>query len=573
MFDADDQELDDEQTAAVEATEKATAVLAGPGSGKTRTLSHRARHLLREHAGSRALLLTFTNKAAAEMKARAIGVAAVGSDRIDAGTFHSFGVRVLRGHGDMLGLSTDFEILDETDAQEFADGVASTGRVRNSLRAWQNSRLRRRPPQSAAAAFGEVYQAAKLADEVVDFDDLVAMTADLLEQHEELARAYGGRYDHLLVDEFQDTNAVQFAIVRALAPHVASISVFADDDQAIFRFVGAESANIRRFAEELEATVYPLTCNYRSRERIVTCANSLIAADPNASGRQMRANRDGGEVSLRVFSTMDVEAEALADEIAGLLRDSPPSSVAVLVRSGYRANELVEALRRRRIPFTDWRGDIYEARERRTLATAMSALRATLNPRRMRRLCELLGVPETDERDTHTFLARLEGNPVAEELVRLRELAFSGGSATELAKQAQRAVTQADMDLGERLSPLVNAVGDFERHDAEFSVDDFLTELALGSGGRAPTQGGGVRIASLHKTKGLQWPTVYLLGLEDGHIPDYRSETDDLPEERRACFVGVCRAEDHLVLTFSQRFRTHQRRPSVFLREMGLING
>ena len=286
MSDPDERQLDEEQRAAVQATETAIAVLAGPGSGKTRTLSHRARHLLRTDPGSRALLLTFTNKAAAEMKARAIGVAAVSSDRIDAGTFHSFGARLLRDHGEMIRLATDFEILDELEAAEFAEGVAASSGTRNLLRQWQHNRLRQVANSSAVAAFGQAYQSAKLAEEVVDFDDLVVLTAELLEQHDELAQAYGGRYAHLLVDEFQDTNAVQFKIVQALSAHATSVSVFADDDQAIFRFVGAESANIRYFAEELGATEYPLTCNYRSRQKLVDHANALIARDPRASGRR-----------------------------------------------------------------------------------------------------------------------------------------------------------------------------------------------------------------------------------------------------------------------------------------------
>jgi len=572
MPEADEEELDLEQRAAVEATAGAIAVLAGPGSGKTRTLSHRARHLLRTHPGSKALLLTFTNKAAAEMKARAVGVAAVSSDRIDASTFHSFGLRLLRSHGELIGLAADFEVLDERDAEEFADDVAAATGTRSALRAWQFNRLRRLTPSASVSAFGEAYQAAKLAEEVTDFDDLVAYSADLLATNEQLARAYGGRYAHLLVDEFQDTNAVQFEIVRSLCAHVASVSVFADDDQAIFRFVGADTENIRSFVRELGAQPYPLTCNYRSRTQIVDHANSLIAADPKASGRQMRASKAGGEVGLRTFSSVEEEAETLAEEIEAVTSDAPPTSVAILVRSGYRANDLVAALRQRHIPVTDWRGDIHEPPGRRAIVTAMSALRGTLNERRARRLSEFLGVPETDERETQAFLRGLPGNSIAAALLELRAMAFRGATTSALAQQAQAAVTEVDRGLGERATAVVEAVADLERWNADFSVDDLLAELALGSGGRGPTQGGGVRVASLHKTKGLQWPTVYLLGLEDGHMPDYRSEEDELPDERRACFVGVCRAEDRLNITFARRFMMHPRRPSRFLRELGLLD-
>lgn len=570
MSEQDENQLDDEQRAAVEAAQHAIAVLAGPGSGKTRTLSHRARHLLRRDSGSKALLLTFTNKAAAEMKARAVGVATVASDRIQAGTFHGFGARLLRAHGEVVDVAQDFEILDEAENAEVAAGAGRAAGTGNRYVQWQYNRLRRLDAPADVAEFGAAYQEAKRNAEVVDFDDLVVFAADLLSDHEEIARAYGGRFAHLLVDEFQDTNAAQFEIVNALSPHAQSVSVFADDDQAIFRFVGAESANIRRFVRQLRATEYPLSCNYRSRERIVELANALIAADPNASGRKMRANKDGGRVDFRVYPSVDEEAATLADEIEALLKDVPATSIAVLVRSGYRANSLVEALRQRRLPLTDWRGDVYEPEGRRTFVTVMSALRGSLNDRRAARLCKFLEVPTTEEEDTHTFLESLAGDTTAGELLSLRAMLFAGATAVDLARQAQRVVATTDPALAESMGSLIDAVDDFARHDPEFSVDDLLAELSLGSGGRAPTAGGGVRVASLHKTKGLQWPTVYILGLEEGHMPDYRSEDEDLPEERRACFVGVCRAEDHLVLTFARRFMRHPRHPSRFLSEMGI---
>lgn len=570
MLEPIENELDEEQMAAVTAIEPAIAVLAGPGSGKTRTLSFRARHLLRNDRGSRALLLTFTNKAASEMKARAVGVAAVSSDRIDAHTFHSFGVRVLRAHGPLVGVSREFDILDEVEAADFAEGVAAATGTGDRLRAWQQARLRRREPAPNVAAFGAAYQEAKARDQVVDFDDLVVLTADLLAANEDVARAYGGRYQHLLVDEFQDTNAVQFEIVRALSEHGSTVSVFADDDQAIFSFVGADTTNIRSFIAQLNAREFPLTCNYRCRRDIVDAANDLIAANPGSSGRQMRAAQDGGQLSLRVFGSVDEEAEALADDIESRAEGVAAGSIAVLVRSGYRADELVAALRRRRVPITDWRGETYELEQRRAFVAAMSVLRGTLNSHRGRRLGDLLGTaPPDDEMSTQDYLEALTDSPAATELLALREMAFQRATPSELAAQAQQAISQVNPRLAGRLGPLVASVEDFVTHDAQFSVDDLLAELALGSGGRPPTEGGGVRIASLHKTKGLQWPTVYLVGFEEGHMPDYRTRHEQMPEERRACFVGVCRAENELIVTFARRFRTHRRQPSRFLQEIG----
>jgi len=275
----EDEPLDCEQRAAVEATEKAIAVLAGPGSGKTRVLSYRARHLLQQDREAKALLLTFTNKAAAEMKARALDVAVVTSDRIWASTFHTFGMRVLRAHGDLLGLDREFEIPDDEEQGELQELAARRAGTSNRERRWSYLRLRRQQAhESEVVRWAQAYEEQKREQRVFDFDDLVVYAADLFEQHAALAQAYGTQYPHLLVDEFQDTNPAQFPIVRVLAEHAKTISVFADDDQAIYQFAGAEAKNVRRFVDELDATEYPLTTNYRCREEIVKVANRLIAA-------------------------------------------------------------------------------------------------------------------------------------------------------------------------------------------------------------------------------------------------------------------------------------------------------
>ena len=576
MSDLHDDRLDEEQQAAVDSGQKAIAVLAGPGSGKTRALSYRARRLLLDRPGSRVLALTFTNKAAAEMKARALGLTAVASERLRAGTFHGFGVEFLRGHGTECSIEQDFEIIDADEAKEVARVAAAAAGVSDRLSAWQFARMRCLTPNDATVAFGEAYEAAKRSEGVVDFDDLVVYPGTILSNNRELAAAYGARYPHLLVDEFQDTNAAQFRIVTALCPHVETVSVFADDDQAIFRFVGAESENIVRFVDELEAVVYPLTCNYRCRQEIVRRANLLMSADPRPSGRVMRADKSGGSVTLRSFASIEAEAAALAQEIGDRIEDgtSRPADVAVLVRSGYRAREIVEALRRRALPVSDWRGDTYQLAERRIFVTAMSAVRGKLTDRQAARLCDLMSVEVPDERATDKLLEALSPHPVADELLTLRRMAFEGESPSSIARQAQLAVAASQPTAAARLGPLVQAVADFETHDTTFSLDDLLADLVLGAGGRPPTTGGGIKVATLHKTKGLEWPVVYILGLEEGHMPDFQNlDADKLPEERRLCFVGVCRAESELNLTFAARFRTHRRTPSRFLREMHLMDG
>jgi DNA helicase-2/ATP-dependent DNA helicase PcrA len=566
--------LDDDQHSAVEARERAIAVLAGPGSGKTRVLSCRTRHLLLVDPGARALLLTFTNKAAAEMKARALGMSRVASDRIQASTFHTFGMRLLRSHGDLLGIDRDFEILDREDQEYFVKEVSRKFGVSGRARRWSYLRLRREVvSEESVARFGAIYEREKRRDRVVDFDDLIVYTADLLDEHPDVAEAYGRRFRHILVDEFQDTNAVQFSIVRQLCAHAETISVFADDDQAIYRFVGAEAENIRRFTAQLEAKEYPLSFNYRCRSDIVEHANRLIMADPDASGRQMKAVHAGGVVRHLSFASLAREAETLSVEIAALINEErrSPADICVLTRSGWRASSLLSALEGAGVPTSNWLGESFEPPERRTLSVLLAVIRSRLNDRQAQRLCELLNIELSEERDVERFLDANSRAAGVKELTQLRDMVYSGEPVSAVIRQAQVAALLLRPQLREPIEAIVQAVVAFAEHDREFTLEHLLSELALGGVGGAPTVGGGVKVASLHRTKGLQWPYVYLIGLETDTLPDYRAQTQAaISEERRACFVGVCRAEAHLTLTRIQSYRGYVKEPSIFLEEMGI---
>lgn len=570
-----DPPLDDEQRAVVDAQDSVLAVLAGPGSGKTRVLSYRARRLLMLHPNAKALLVTFTNKAAAEMKARALGVALVRSDRILACTFHTFGMRVLHAHGDLVAVGRDFQVMEDEEMVGLAKEAASAAGVPDQSRSWSYMRLRRRSISNAKLlAFGRSYEAAKRARHLVDFDDLIVYTADLLEMYPQVAEAYATGYPHLLVDEFQDSNSAQFAVVRALSRYSETVSVFADDDQAIYRFAGAEAENVTRFIQELGARVYPLTVNYRSRQRIVACADLLLEADPRTSGRRMTAVRKGGEVRCLSFSNVGQEAATLADEIADIVGRGGvrPYDIAVLARSGFRLRDLMVEVERRGVPVTSWLGESYEVTARRVLRICLSVVAGTLNDRQARQLCEFLGVELGDDRDPVTLLEGCADIPAAAALIELRERVWRGAPLVEVVRQAQAAALCSDTNLGVVLEPMVDDVATFVRYDPEFSLDHLLAELALGSVAGAPTIGGGVKFASLHRTKGLQWPQVYLVGMEEDRLPDYRAKTDEaLSEERRACFVGICRAEDRLTFTRVESDRGWQQRPSRFLFEMNLL--
>jgi DNA helicase II / ATP-dependent DNA helicase PcrA len=569
----DDASLDREQRAAVEANDPAIAVLAGPGSGKTRTLSFRARHLLAKDQDSSALLLTFTNKAAAEMKSRALNVAGVSSRRIAASTFHTFCSEVLRAHGDIAGISRDFEVLDSRQQREFAQGLAAANSLpRSVVQRYRDARVRRIGMDAEQRRFAALYRDAKKELAVVDFDDLVVLVADLFNARADIAEAYGTKFPHILVDEFQDTNAVQAELIHALRRQVATVSIFADDDQAIFGFAGAESANIKRFVDAASAKVYPLTVNYRSADSIVKAANSIAVGSRSFSGRTMRADRVGGVVECRTYQNAEHEARDLSAEIAGLISHGMPTSdIAVLVRSGWRADFVVQELHHRGIPVSDWRGEIHTPEERQILALCLATVRGSLNSRQVDGLCRLMNVESPGAMTTEGFLQKFSGVPLAVGLSKMRDMLFAGASALELTQAVQTALTSQSEELGASLDEVVTSVAHFALYDKDFSIEYLLSELALGSLGRAPTEGGGVKVASLHRTKGLQWKTVYLIGLEEGHHPDYRM-TDDTQfgEERRLAFVGVSRAENCLVVTWAKITGGRGRQPSRFLSEIGV---
>ena len=566
--------LDPEQRKAVEAKERAIAVLAGPGSGKTRVLSYRARYLLSQDKTSNALLLTFTNKAASEMKARAIAVTPALSKRIRAGTFHNFALAVLRSHGTHVGITPDFDVLDEQEQGDLATTIAAqTGDHR---RAYSDGRLRQRLHTSEVARFASLYDDAKRKAGVVDFDDLIVFASQLFRQKAEIAKAYATKYKHILIDEFQDTNAAQFAFVRALAEQSAptsTISVFADDDQAIFGFAGAESQNISRFCEELQATIYPLTTNYRCAERIVRCANRLILAN-RSDGREMKAVKKNGDVRVLSFANVTEEAGAIVGEIQNKISSGVlPHAISILVRNATRAETLKTALSERRIPVSNWLTAAYNSREARQVRVCLSLVRPVLTNRIVRQVCEMLeieSIPSAETISTEEFLLANSSRDGVSQLSEMRRLAAQGERVSAILAQVGACIEAINPAM-KVTDTLLSEVTAFEAHDPEYSLDHLLADLALGGKGGAPTEGGGVKLATIHRTKGLQWPHVYLVGLEQDSLPNYYTRTNEqMREERRLFFVGVCRAEDSLTVTRVREYRGYPKSPSPFIAELGL---
>ncbi|MEM7433837.1 MAG: UvrD-helicase domain-containing protein [Myxococcota bacterium] len=627
--------LNTQQRVAVEHERGPLLVLAGAGSGKTRVITSRIARLLGKGVDpGRVLAVTFTNKAAQEMRER-VGesVGRQAAESIWLSTFHSFGVRFVRQEADALGLGRRFTIFDQGDSlgivRELLKTEADGDRrldaqaVLSRISLWKNA-LSHTPPRvpksdeyaRAAAAVYDAYSATLEAMHAVDFDDLVVKPVKLLSERPAIRRRWADRFDHILVDEFQDTNEAQLALIRLLANADRNVCVVGDDDQSIYGWRGACVDNILDFESHFPgAKVAKLEHNYRSRAPILNVANAAIAKSPKRPyAKSLKASRAGGErVRLCSFPEPNEEAQFVAREIRALQRAGTSlSEVAVLYRSNNQAKRIEEELRVAGVPYRIFGGTKFF--DRRVIKDAIAYLRVALNPRdelSLRRIVNTpargLGVQSVAQLASYGEAARLT---LYQSLRRATEVASlsprARASAERLAKDLDRA--GAAFRKGSFRGPaeeLFRATGlltadtsdEAKKHRAniEFLLGSIhrieqrgpsdreallhlLHHMALDSGDDEASEAGDeVTLSSLHSAKGLEFSVVFLIGCVEGVLPHSRvmdpkitdASSGDLEEERRLFYVGVTRARDLLYLTRA-RERVHRGRltkltPSRFL--------
>jgi DNA helicase-2/ATP-dependent DNA helicase PcrA len=528
--------LDSDQRAAAEIVDGPLLIVAGPGTGKTRTLTHRIAHLIADHgiAPEACLAITFTRRAAGEMRERLASLLSDGrGPRVPVMTFHALGLAILREQEDRLGLGAPLRVAGESEALAVA-------RETLGVSALEASRL-----ISDRAARPEAYERALHARGLVDFDDLIALPVGLLATQADLAAHYRARWPHLSVDEYQDVDAQQYQLVRLLATGAASLCAIGDPDQAIYGFRGTDVRFFRQFPSDYPAArVVSLTRNYRSTRTIVDAALQAVAPTTLVHDRILRAQTVGASrVILRECATERAEAEFVVETIERLVGGTSLTSFdtgrvssaagsacafndfAVLYRTDAQTPPLVEALTRSGIPFQK---RAHTPLVEHPTVVALLALLKTLPA----------NAPLSDRLATATALLVREEKPDPD----------------------LRAITDA-------LRPLA------EKHGA--SLDAFVNELALGvdvdlHDPRAER----VALLTLHAAKGLEFRVVFIVGCEDGLLPHRFSfdeaETVDLAEERRLFFVGLTRARERLFLTHARRRHwrgeLHDRSPSPFLR-------
>jgi DNA helicase-2/ATP-dependent DNA helicase PcrA len=608
-------------------------VLAGAGTGKTRVVTHRIAELIRRRIRpERILAVTFTNKAADEMRQRA--AALLGKrlkEQPEISTFHSLCVRILRRRIKTLGYPDKFAIYDRGDQEgvartalreiKVADALLRPGDLLYFIGRWKNSGVR--PEQAAslaetdkehlAAAAYRRYQNALKAAGALDFDDLLLCTEELFSQHPKIRRAEADRFDHLLVDEYQDTNGSQYRIIKALAEKHRNICVVGDDDQSIYGWRGAELTHILRFKTDWpEAKVVRLELNYRSTREILGWANRLIAFNKLRHDKSLRAAASGENPRILQLEDEAAEAKTVVDEIAARIsaNNLRPRDFAVLCRTNEQPRAFEAELRRAKIPYILMGGmSFYDRKE---IRDVLAYLKILVNPADEISLLRIINTPprgigqSTVKRLMDEAIGKSQ--PLWSVLPRAAELDGVSRSAIEAVqkfrsliqryhKQVERRppvdlvkellqeiaykqeLTRQYPDAAEQESrwasveELINALAIFSRRSNNADLAGFLHEAAIADNDpdrdkQSLLDRDAVALMTLHAAKGLEFTEVYMAGMEEGLLPHHRSVSGDggpaLDEERRLCYVGVTRAKRGLTLTMAlARNKWGKPRPTI----------
>jgi len=627
--------LNEAQRQAVSAPPQPMLVIAGAGSGKTRVLVHRAAWLIDVNGISPQSLLavTFTNKAAAEMRGRIESLLNMPVNHLWIGTFHGLAHRLLRRHWQEAGLPQNFQIIDSDDqlrvikrllkASDIDDSRWVPREIQYFINAQKDEGLRpqhlhdegdlnRRQFISLYASYQEICDRGGL----VDFAELLLRAHELWRDNAELLQHYQRRFQHLLVDEFQDTNAIQYAWLRLLAGKNGVPFVVGDDDQSIYRWRGARVEHIEQFQKDFPGTsVIKLEQNYRSTANILEAANALIRNNSSRMGKNLWTEGGDGDL-IRIYSAYNERDEA--DFIIGRLRDwsdqgNPRVESAVLYRSNAQSRVLEEALMNAGLPYRVYGGLRFF--ERQEIKDALAYLRLTSNrdddsafERVINRPTRGIGARTVEamraySRANSCSLWRAAGAVASDELssraagavvsfLNLIEKTARDAAGLDLHEQVDHAIHTSGLveffrkEKGERgetrienLEELVSAAKTYEPNSADdmSDLDAFLSHAALESGeGQADAWEDCVQLMTMHSAKGLEFPLVFLSGMEDGLFPHQRSIADPsgLEEERRLCYVGITRAKQTLYITHAEQRRMHGSdnfsQPSRFIGEIPL---
>ncbi|WP_395027089.1 ATP-dependent helicase, partial [Robinsoniella sp.] len=602
--------LNDMQKSAVFYTEGPLLLLAGAGSGKTRVLTHRIAYLIEEKGVNpwNIMAITFTNKAAGEMRERVDSLVGFGSESIWVSTFHSTCVRILRRYIDRLGYSNSFTIYDSDDQKTLMKDVCKRLQIDTKvykekalLGAISSAKDELVSPQAyelnAAGDFGKQkiaqaykeYQKQLRSNNALDFDDLIVKTVELFQNCPDVLDYYQERFKYIMVDEYQDTNTAQFKLVSLFAEKYQNLCVVGDDDQSIYKFRGANIGNILNFEKMFaDARTIKLEQNYRSTQNILNAANDVIR---NNVGRKEKTlwtdNEEGDLIHFRQFLTAFDEAEYIVGDIAQNIREGnyEYKDCAILYRTNAQSRMFEEKFLMANIPYKIIGGVNFYARKEikdllaylKTVDNAMDdlAVKRIINvPKRGIGATSLGKVQEyADEYDMSFYDALKDAESIAtlgrsavkikpfvtfiqtlrskQDYLSVQEILTSIIDETGYVKELEAEDTDEARARIENIDELITKVVSYESDAEEPTLSGFLEEVALVADiDSLEEDSNHVVLMTLHSAKGLEFPNVYLAGMEDGIFPSYMTITSDDPleieEERRLCYVGITRAKQRL---------------------------
>ena len=577
--------LNEQQKQGVFTTDGPVLLLAGAGSGKTRVLTHRIAYLIEEMGVQpfHILAITFTNKAAGEMRERVDTIIGHGASQVWVSTFHSTCVRILRRYIDRIGYDNNFTIYDTDDQKTVMKDVCKR------LQTLDGQLVEQRRYKTLREMIDNELS-------VLDFDDLIVKTVELFRLCPEVLAGYQDRFRYIMVDEYQDTNTAQFEFVRLLAAQYRNLCVVGDDDQSIYKFRGANIRNILDFEKVYpEAVVIKLEQNYRSTQNVLNAANAVIRNNVGRKDKSLWTQKDGGSmVHFRQFDTAYDEAEFVADDVAGKKRKGilDYGGCAVLYRTNAQARMLEERFVVAGIPYDVVGGTNFYARKE--IKDMLAYLKTIDNGRDDVAVKRIINVPKrgigaatigrvqeyADVRGISFYDALREADQIMAigksaaklkpfvtmiqafrsklEFYGLEELIKDIISTTGYIEELKNSEDEDAEDRINNIDELISKIVAFESVRQRPSLSEFLEEVALVADiDRIGDDGNRVLLMTLHSAKGLEFPHVYLAGMEDGVFPSYMSITsdnrEDVEEERRLAYVGITRAMEDLTITCARQ--------------------
>ena len=599
-------ELNEAQKEAATHIDGALLILAGAGSGKTKTITTRLAYLLSLGIDpANTLTLTFTNKAASEMRERALNL-------IDSNiphpplllTFHKFGLLFLKLYIHLLNRDNNFVIIDMDDQKKILKQISTDlppNYMSKEISKYKNSFLT--PDEVYALAndtnlkkmahIYDKYQKYLLDNNLVDFDDLLLLTYEILNQNDDLAKEISDKYQYIMVDEYQDTNEIQLLLLKKLCTNHNNICVVGDDDQSIYGFRGANHKNILDFEKDFIAKVIKLELNYRSTNQILNAANSLISFNKNRYNKKLISARGDGK-EVRVLSNYNeiAEAETIAKEIKKLINSGiNPKDIAILYRINALSRSIEDGLRNEGIPYKLVGGMKFYEREE--IKDLISYLRLLINPHDDYSFKRVVNKPRRGiGKTTLNKIEEAKGEKSFIEFIKEDDLNFLSKKAAKTLKDFVNTLeflSKSSLDelpeLIESTIELSNSYKDEDkarnieefyglmRDKSDLSLREFLNELSLESD-QDKIADEMINVMTIHASKGLEFDYLYVIGMEEGFFP---LSDADIEEERRLAYVAITRAKKELTLSYveSRYIRGQRSRVSKsrFLTEAGLIKG